>query len=119
VSNARWSERLSANGMEQVRELLGLFDREHLDGVCVAWSFVTHRIHSCKQREHPANEYRDDTTDGTCEVPERIDREQAKERMAGLFNLNARKGIDNPPSPFSVGNLPPTYDSSELVRAVC
>ena len=33
ISNARWSERPSANEMEQVMELVALIDRRRLDGV--------------------------------------------------------------------------------------
>ena len=39
VSNARWLERPSANGMEQVRELLVLIDQRRVDGVIVAMNF--------------------------------------------------------------------------------
>ena len=40
ISNARWSERPSANGMEQVMELLVLIDQRRLDGVIVATNFT-------------------------------------------------------------------------------
>ena len=40
VSNARWSERPSASGMELVRELLALIDRRRVDGVIVAMNFT-------------------------------------------------------------------------------
>jgi sulfur carrier protein ThiS len=40
VSNAKWSERPSANGMEKVAELLALIDQRRLDGVIVAINFT-------------------------------------------------------------------------------
>ena len=40
VSNARWSERPSASGMEQVRELLALIDRRGVDGVIVVTNLL-------------------------------------------------------------------------------
>ena len=39
-SNAKWSERLGVNGMEQVTELLALIDRRRVDGVIVATNFT-------------------------------------------------------------------------------
>ena len=44
VSNARWSERPSINGMEQVTELLALIDRRRLDGVIMATNFIFWRV---------------------------------------------------------------------------
>ena len=40
VSNAKWSERLSVIGMEQVTDLLALIDRRRVDGVIVAMNFT-------------------------------------------------------------------------------
>ena len=40
MSNAKWPERPSANGMEQVIELLVLIDRRRLDGVIMATNFT-------------------------------------------------------------------------------
>ena len=40
VSNAKWSNRPSANGMEQVMELLALIDQRRVDGVIVATNFT-------------------------------------------------------------------------------
>ena len=44
MSNAQWSERPSSNGMEQVRELLGLINQKRLDGVIVAMNFTFRQI---------------------------------------------------------------------------
>ena len=73
VSNDRWSERPSASGMEQVRELLALIDRRRVDGVIVVMNFTFWRRQPSKERAHPAYEFQGDT-DGTREVPELIDR---------------------------------------------
>ena len=40
VSNAKWSERPSVIGMEQVTDLLALIDRRRVDGVIVAMNFT-------------------------------------------------------------------------------
>ena len=40
VSNARWSMRPSASGMEQVGELLALIDQRRVDGVIVAMNLT-------------------------------------------------------------------------------
>ena len=71
VSNAKWSERPSANGMEQVTELLGLINQRRVDGVVVATNFTFRRCQPNKEREHPGYEFQGDT-DGTHEVPEPI-----------------------------------------------
>ena len=40
MSNARWSERPSASGMEQVGELLALINQRRVDGVIVVMNFT-------------------------------------------------------------------------------
>ena len=40
MSNAKWSKRPGANGMEQVMELLALIDKRRVDGVVVATNFT-------------------------------------------------------------------------------
>ena len=40
MSNAKWLERPSTNGMEQVMELLALIDQRRLDVVIVATNFT-------------------------------------------------------------------------------
>ena len=40
MSNAKWSKRPGANGMEQVMELLALIDQRRVDGVIVATNFT-------------------------------------------------------------------------------
>lgn len=43
--------------MQQVNELLALFDREHLDGPTVAMNFMNRRVQPCKEQVHPLYEY--------------------------------------------------------------
>ena len=57
MSNARWSERPGASGMEQVRELLALIDRRRVDGVIVVMNFTFWRCQPSKERAHPAYEF--------------------------------------------------------------
>ena len=57
VSNARWSERPSANGMEQVMELLALIDHRRLDGVIMATNFTFWWVQPSKERAHPEYEF--------------------------------------------------------------
>lgn len=106
VSNAKCKERPGSNGMEQVREILVLIDRRRLDGLIVASNFILRRVQPSKERAHPGYLFRGDT-DGMREVPEEIDREEAKRRVAMTFNLVGRLKIREPQRPFTVGNLPP------------
>ena len=101
VSNARWSERPSASGMEQVRELLALIDQRRLDGVIVATNFTFRRCQPSKERAHPAYEFQGDI-DGTQEVPKPIGREEVKRRIGVLFNLMGRRKVDDQQRAFSV-----------------
>ena len=75
VSNANWSERPGANGMDQVMELLALIDRRRVDGVVVATNFTFRRCQPSKERAHPGYEFQRDTN-GTCEVSEPINRDE-------------------------------------------
>jgi hypothetical protein len=53
MSNAKWLERPTADGMEQVRELLALIDWRRLDGVIVALNFLFRWVQPNKERAHP------------------------------------------------------------------
>ena len=44
ASDSKWLERLSSDGMEQVRELLRLINCKRLDGVIVATNFTFQRV---------------------------------------------------------------------------
>ena len=75
VSNAKWSERPGANGMEQVTELLALIDRRRVDGVIVATNFTIRQCQPSKERAHPGYEFRGDTN-GTRELSELINQDK-------------------------------------------
>ena len=106
MNNARCSERPSANGMEQVRELLTLIDRIRVDGVIVATNFTFQQCQPSKERAHPSYEFHRGT-DGTREVPEPIDQDEVMQRVGVLFNLLSHLKIDDQQRAFNVGNLPP------------
>ena len=106
VSNAMWSERPNANGMEQVTELLALIDQRRLDGVIVATNFTFQRVQPSKERAHPGYEFRKET-DGTREVPEEINRDEAKRHISMMLNLARHLKINDQQRPFHVESLPP------------
>ena len=114
VANTRWSERLGPNRMEQVRELLQLINCKRFDRVVVAMNFTFYQIQPCKERAHPAFEYRGDT-DGSREVPEEFARDDIMWRIEMLFNLTGRVSIRDQQRAFSVGNLPPTVRGFSVV----
>ena len=86
VSNVKWSERPSTNGMEQVTELLALIDQRRLDGVIMATNFTFWWVQPNKERAHPRYEFWGET-DVTHEVPEEISRDEAKWCISMMFNL--------------------------------
>jgi hypothetical protein len=43
--------------MVQVEELLGMFDRNRIDGPTVALKFICRQVQPCKERVHPLYEY--------------------------------------------------------------
>ena len=114
MSSARWSERSSASGMEQVRELLALIDRRRVDGVIVVTNFTFRQCQPSNERAHPAYEFRGDT-DETREVPEPIAQEEDKRQIRVLFNRMGCHKVDNQQRAFSVGNLPPAVRVFVLV----
>ena len=94
MSNAKWSERPSASGMEQVRELITLIDRRRVDGVIVVTNFTFRQCQPSNERAHPAYEFRGDT-DETREVPEPIALEEVKRQIGVLFNLTGCHKVDD------------------------
>jgi hypothetical protein len=74
--------------------------------VIVASNFLFRWVQPSKERAHPRFELQGET-DGTCEVPEEIDREEVKRCLTLMFNLMGHLHINDKQRPFSVGNLPP------------
>ena len=63
-SQRSWSEMLSSDDMEQVKELLSLIKGVRTNGVLVAVSFIVCRVQPCKERAHLGFEFIGET-DGT------------------------------------------------------
>ena len=64
----------SSADMEQVRELLGVIKGVKTNGVLVAASFTIPHIQPCKERAHPAFEFKGETN-GTRERSEMLSRD--------------------------------------------
>jgi hypothetical protein len=52
-----WSTRPTSAEMVQVQELLGLFNKNQIDGPIVATNSIFRRVQPCKDRVHPMYEY--------------------------------------------------------------
>jgi len=92
--------------MEQVRELLGLIKGMKTNGGLVAASFIVRRIQPCKERAHPAFEFKGET-DGTWERPEMMSRDVVEEWAVELFAPFASFSMSGYTKPFNCKNLPP------------
>ena len=58
--------------MNQVEKLLSILKKTKVDGVGIALNFISRQLQPCKERVHPAYEYRDD--DFAREAPELLER---------------------------------------------
>ena len=96
----------SSVDMEQVRELLGLIKGVKTNGGLVAASFIVRRIQPCKERAHPAFEFKGET-DGTRERSEMLSRDVVQERATELFAPLASFNLPGQTKPFHCKNLPP------------
>ena len=92
--------------MEQVRELLNLIKGVKTNGGLVAASFIVCRVQPCKERAHPAFEFKGET-DGTRERPYMLSRDVVEEWAAELFALFASFSMSGYTKPFNCKNLPP------------
>ena len=97
--------------MEQVRELLGLIKGVKTNGGLVVASFIVRRIQPCKERAHPAFEFKGET-DGTRERSEMLSRDVVQERAAELFAPLASFNLPGQTKPFHCKNLPPQVNIS-------
>ena len=96
----------SSTDMEQVRELLSLIKGVKTNGGLVVARFIVRRIQPCKERAHPAFEFKGET-DGTRERPKTLSRDVVEERAAELFALFASISKSGYMKPFNCKNLPP------------
>ena len=92
--------------MEQVRELLALIKGMRTNGGLVAASFIVRRVQPCKERAHPAFEFKGET-DGTRERSEMLSRDVVEERAAELFALFASFSKSGYTKPLNCKNQPP------------
>ena len=105
-SRRSWSETPNSIDMEQVRVLLALIRGVRTNGGLVAASFIVRRVQPCKERAHPAFEFKEET-DGTRERPEMLSRNVCEERAAELFAPFSSFNMSGYRKPFNCKNLPP------------
>ena len=105
-SQRSWSETPNSADMEQVRELLALIKGVRTNGGLVAASFIVRRVQPCKERAHPAFEFKGET-DGTRERLEMLLRNVCKERTAELFAPFSSFNMSGYTKPFNYKNLSP------------
>ena len=96
----------SSADMEQVRELLGLIKGMKTNVGLVVVSFIVRCVQPCKERVHPAFEFKGET-DGTRERPEMLSRNVCEEWAAKLFAPFASFNLPGQMRPFHCKNLPP------------
>ena len=96
----------SSANMEQVREFLSLIQGVKTNGGLVVASFIVRRVQPCKQRAHPAFEFKGET-DGTRERPKMLSRDVVEERATELFTPFATFSMSGYTKPFNCKNLPP------------
>ena len=92
--------------MEQVRELLALIKGMRTNGGLVATSFIVRHVQPCKERAHPAFEFKGETN-GTQERPEMLLRDVVEEQVAELFAPFSSFNMSGYRKPFNCKNLPP------------
>ena len=97
--------------MEQVRELLGLIKGVKTNDGLVVASFIVLHIEPCKERAHPAFEFKGET-DGTRERSEMLSRDVVQERAAELFAPLSSFNLLGHTKPFHYKNLPPQVNIS-------
>ena len=89
-----------------MRELLALIRGMRTNGGLVAASFIVCCVQPCKERAHPAFEFKGETDD-TWERPEMLSRGIVQERATELFTLFASFNMLGYTKPFNCKNLPP------------
>lgn len=100
------SARPTQEEMNQVHELFGLFDQKRLNGVVVAYNFTFRWIQPCKERAHPAYDYRGEI-DGTRERAEKLTEQDVLGRIADLFTGDTMHIMENQMKAFNVLRQPP------------
>ena len=99
--------------IDQVKELLDLIRGVNINGGLVAVSFISRRIQPCKERAHPAFEFKG-KTNGTWEKPDMLLKEVIEERAAELFTSHVSLYMPGYSKPFNCSNQPPQVNISAL-----
>lgn len=113
-SHPHWSARPTCEEMNQVNELFGLFDRKHLNGVVVACKFTFRRIQPCKERAHPAYDYRGENDD-TWEKAKKLMEQAVLDRIADLFSGDTPHILPDQMKAFNVLRQPPQVRETCIV----
>jgi len=83
------------------------------NGGLVTASFIVHRMQPCKERAHPAFEFKGET-DGTRERSEMLSRNVREERATELFAPFSSFNMSGYSKPFTCKNLPPLVNTSAV-----
>ena len=87
-------------------ELLDLIKGVELRGELVAASFIVWRVQPCKERAHPAFDYKGDN-DGTRESTDRLSKKEVIARAIDLFTSNVSFSWPKGTKAFNYSNPPP------------
>ena len=87
-------------------ELLDLIKGMELRGELVAASFIVQRVQPCKERAHPAFDYKGDN-DGTWENTDRLMKKEVIDRAMDLFTSNVLFSWPKGMKAFNCTNPPP------------
>jgi hypothetical protein len=101
-----WSARPSSAKMVQVEVLLGMFDRNRLDGPMVALNFIYRRVQPCKERVHPLYEY-SGLGDPTRESARNLRHKEVNWWLAQLFDLSGYRLPSNTMKAYKLIVSPP------------
>ena len=87
-------------------ELLDLVKGVELRGELVAASFIVRRVQPCKERAHPAFDYKGDN-DGTQESTDRLSKKEVIDWAMDLFTANVSFSWPQGTKAFNCTNPPP------------
>jgi hypothetical protein len=92
--------------MVQVEELLGMFDRNRLDGLTVALNFICRQVQPCKERVHPLYEY-SGSDDLTRQFARNLTLDEVNWWLAQLFDLSGYHLLPNAMKAYKLTAPPP------------
>jgi hypothetical protein len=106
-----WSARPSSAEMVQVEELLGMFDRNRIDGPTVALNFICRRVQPCKEWVCPLYEY-SRLEDPTRESTRNLTRDEVDGWLAQLFDMASYTGLAEVMWAYKQSSPPPQVNST-------